>query len=82
MSAEVKNWKVKYNHADGRKGTVNVTTEIGKSGGFQYGNGKCGLLTVEDFSQGYDLRYCMAQDLHKVMLEDYFGKGLVEAIEI
>ena len=82
MATEVKQWEVEHNHRDGRSGTIKATTEIGKSGAFEYGNGKCGLLTVGDYEHGYDLRYCMADDLHMVMLEDYFGKGLVKATEI
>lgn len=79
---ETKKWSVEYSHDDGRSGTVKVTTEVGKSGAFQYGNGKSGALTVDGFTQGYDLRYCNRKDLHMVMLEDYFGKGLVKATEI
>lgn len=79
---ERKNWEVKYSHKDGRKGTVKVTTEIAESGAFKYGNGKCGMLTVERFSQSYDLRYCLEKDLHMVMLESFFGDGIVEAKEV
>ena len=82
MEKEIKKWSVEYSHEDGRSGVVAVTTEIGKSGAFQYGNGKYGVIKVEDFEQGYDLRYCTEKDLHKVMLDDYFGKGLVKATEI
>ena len=82
METETKRWKVAYAHEDGRSGVVEVETEVGKSGGFQYGNGKSGALIVGDFEQGYDLRYSTAKDLHRVMLDDYFGKGLVEATEI
>lgn len=81
MDNEIKKWKVEYNHEDGRSGTVVVSTEIQKSAGFQYGNGKAGALTIGSFIQGYDLRY-NSGDLHKVMLNDYFGKGLVKAEEI
>lgn len=77
-----KNWLVKYAHADGRKGTVKATTEIQKSAAFHYGNGKSGLLTVEGFEQGYDLRYCSDKDLHMTMLKEYFGDGLKEVAEI
>ena len=80
--AEKKSWKVEYSHRNGRKGTIDATTEISKSGAFDYGNGKAGLLTVGNFMQGYDLRYCRAKDLHMVMLEEYFGDGLVKATEI
>lgn len=82
MKPDKKNWIVKYSHKDGRKGTVQATTEIAKSGCFSYGNGKSGMLTVGDFEQAYDLRYNHEKDLHMVMLEDYFGSGLVEAKEI
>lgn len=77
-----KKWKIEYSHADGRSGCVEVTTEIGKSGAFQYGNGKSGALTVDGYTQTYDLRYCGCEDLHMVMIEDYFGNGLVKATEI
>lgn len=82
MNKEIKKWTVYYSHEDGRSGTVEVTTEVGKSGAFQYGNGKYGAITVGDFEQGYDLRYCTRKDLHRVMLEEYFGKGLMTATEI
>ena len=78
----MKQWKVKYHHNDGRSGVVSATTEVQKSGGFQYGNGKAGRLTVEGFEQIYDLRYCLENDLHMVMLKEYFGNGLVEATEL
>ena len=78
----MKTWKVKYAHNDGRKGTVNVTTELQKGAGFQYGNGTVGRLTVNDFNQIYDLRYCREKDLHMVMLKEYFGDGLVSATEL
>ena len=81
MGNEVKRWNVAYSHEDGRSGRVEVETEVGESGAFQYGNGKYGALMVGDFEQGYDLRYNNG-DLHRLMLEDYFGKGLVEAVEI
>lgn len=77
-----KKWEVEYSHDDGRAGTINVTTEIAKSGGFQYGNGKSGMLKVDNFTQYYDLRYNRDKDLHMVMLRDYFGNGLVRATEI
>lgn len=79
---ERKNWVVNYSHKDGRHGTVNVMTEIDESKAFNYGNNKCGLLTVGEFSQGYDLRYNHEKDLHMVMMRDYFGDGLVSAIEV
>lgn len=80
MNGEKKIWVVEYDHKDGRAGTVRVTTEVCKSGAFEYGNGKAGLLVTEGFKQGYDLRYCHG-DLHRVMLDNYFGKGLVSAKE-
>ena len=79
---ELKKWRVEYDHKDGRSGTIECTTEIGKSEEFDYGNGKWGLLTVGKFDQGYDLRYNTENDLHMVMLRDYFGRGLVKATEI
>lgn len=69
---DVKKWHVKYSHKDGRSGEIQATTEISE---------KSGLLTVGDFSQGYDLRYERG-DLHKIMLNDYFGAGLVTATEM
>ena len=81
MNKEVKKWRIEYSHKDGRSGTVEATTEIQQSGGFQYGNGKGGALKVDGQIWGYDLRYASG-DLHKVMLDEYFGDGLVEAKEI
>ncbi len=79
MVTEIKRWSIKYDHHDGRKGTVEAVTEIKKSAGFNYGNGKCGALTVDGCPfVGYDLRYCSG-NLHVVMLKEYFGEGLVEA---
>ena len=79
---DIKKWKVTYDHKDGRSGTVEVETEIQKAPGFQYGNGKSGAITVEGSDpRVYDLRY-ESGDLHKLMLDDYFGRGLVEAKEI
>lgn len=78
----MKTWKIEYDHKDGRKGTVIATTEIVKSDGFQYGNGKAGRLTVgSSTEQVYDLRYCTG-DLHRVMIDDYFGKGIVSVTEL
>ena len=79
---EKKRWLVAYSHKDGRKGTIEVTTEISQSDCFRYGNGKSGLLTVGDFMQGYDLRYNRENNLHMVMLRDYFGNGIVKVTEI
>lgn len=81
INEERKRWLVEYDHADGRKGTVEVVTEVAEYGGFQYGNGKAGRLTTENGTHyGYDLRYSHG-DLHKVMLDAYFGEGLVSATE-
>ena len=82
MGNGTKRWKVTYAHADGRSGVVECETEVQDSGCFQYGNGKAGGLTVGDFFQGYDLRYASGSDLHRVMLDEYFGRGLVKAEEI
>ena len=90
MNKEIKRWSIEYSNNRGRSGTVEVvevTTEIMKSGGFQYGNGKSGVLIEESagYPHGkayYDLRYNRENDLHMVMIEDYFGKGLVKATEI
>ena len=78
---ERKIWKVEYDHKDGRKGTVEVITEVDKYGGFQYGNCKAGTLIADGYPNGYDLRYCHG-DLHRIMLEQYFGAGLVSAEEV
>ena len=77
MKNEVKKWKVEYDHKDGRSGVVDVTTEIRDSAS-KYGNGKCGAIQINDGEQTvYDLRYNHG-DLHMVMIEDWFGKGLVK----
>lgn len=81
MATDVRRWNVEYDHKDGRKGTVGVVTEIKKSAGFDYGNGKCGILIVDGWMTSYDLRYC-AGNLHMAMIETYFGRGLVAATEI
>ncbi len=82
--SEVKKWEIQYSHSDGRTGVVEVTTEISKSGAFDYGNGKCGALSIDGYPDVYvyDLRYNTAKDLHMEMIKDYFGKGLVKASEI
>lgn len=82
MQKDTKRWSIEYSHKDGRSGTVNVTTEVGESGGFQYGNGKGGALIIDGYPYGYDLRYSRESDLHMAMIEDYFGSGLVKATEI
>jgi len=79
---ETKKWRIDYDHKDGRHGTMEVTTEIGDSTLFQYGNGKYGAIFCDDFEQGYDLRYCRSKDLHRVILDEFFGDGLVRATEI
>lgn len=82
MKEEIKKWLIAYDHKDGRSGTVEATTEIHKSGGFDYGNGKSGGLTIDGYTFGYDLRYCREKNLHMVMIREYFGKGLVKATEV
>lgn len=82
MVLETKKWNVKYSHIDGRSGEIEVVTEIAESGAFQYGNGKSGALIIDGYPNGYDLRYCNDKDLHMVMIRDYFGKGLVEAVAV
>lgn len=76
-----KTWNVSYDHKDGRKGTVKVITEVERVEGASYGNQKYGRLTVGASSTVYDLRYNKG-NLHMVMLKDYFGTGLVNAVEI
>lgn len=80
--SETKKWRIEYNHNDGRNGVIHATTEISKSGAFDYGNGKSGALIIDGYPNVYDLRYNTAKDLHMEMIKDYFGKGLVKAIEI
>lgn len=77
-----KKWNVEYDHKDGRKGTIEVRTEVEESNGFQYGNGKSGALFIGGSVHGYDLRYNKEKDLHMAMIKEYFGKGLVKATEI
>ena len=79
---ESKKWMVQYSHDDGRSGTVEAITEIEKMKEPYYGNGKYGALKIDGYVNGYDLRYNREKDLHLVMLEAYFGKGLVKATEI
>ena len=76
-----KKWLVTYDHKDGRAGTVEIETEVSDSKAFAYGNGKAGALWEAGQMFGYDLRYCNG-DLHRVMLEEYFGNGLVKAEEV
>lgn len=80
--SETKKWSIEYSHADGRRGTIKATTEISKSGCFDYGNGKSGALIIDGYPNVYDLRYNTAEDLHMEMIKDYFGKGLVKATEL
>ena len=82
MTKDIKKWKVKYDHKDGRSREVDVITKIFYSGAFDYGNQTGGELIVNGAVQGYDLRYSKERDLHRTMLEDYFGNGLAEAREI
>ena len=79
---DIRQWSIEYSHDDGRSGTVNATTEIIKAGGFQYGNGKSGVLSIDGYDNVYDLRYCREKDLHLAMIKEYFGNGLVKATEI
>lgn len=82
MESEVKRYEVEYDHEDGRKGTIIVTTEVQDSGATKYGNGKGGRLTPQGCEGfGYDLRYAHG-DLHMVMIRNYFGDGLVSATEL
>lgn len=82
MTKETKRWKVEFDYKDGRKGTVEFITEVGESDGFRYGNGKYGALIDGNFEQANDLRYVPANDLHRVILNEYFGDGLVKAEEL
>lgn len=81
MKEEIRTWMVEYDHKDGRSGKVTARTEVTKGGGFQYGNGKAGCLKVGDYTRVYDLRYNKG-DLHRVMIDDYFGSGLVAVTEM
>ena len=78
---EQKKWNVVYADHDGSAKLTEATTEISESGSFEYGNGKSGLLTVGDFVQAYDLRYCVS-DGHMAMLKNHFGKALIEVVEL
>lgn len=82
MIIETKNWEIEYSHDDGRAGTVRARTEISKSEEYTYGNKKYGALRINGEPVIYDLRYNRAKDLHLVMLQEYFGNGLVRAIEV
>lgn len=77
----IKTWVVEYDHKDVRHGQVKVETEVTDSRANRYGNGKCGCLTVGGETTVYDLRYTKGEDLHKVMIEQFFGSGLVKATE-
>ena len=81
MENGTKKWQVTFDHKDGRNGQVEVTTIVTDSPAFQYGNGKAGVLKEGSSRQPYDLRYASG-NLHRVMIEDYFGAGLIEAVEI
>lgn len=81
MTSEIRNWTIEYDHRDGRSGAVEVKTEIEEAAAFHYGNRKMGVLTVEGQPHIYDLRYSEAEDLHREMLEAFFGDGLTNAIE-
>ena len=80
--SEAKRWRVEYRRFDGVSGVMEVETELTTSGCYEYGNGKAGALIVGGYPWVYDLRYNSRPDLHMVMIEDYFGKGLVKATEI
>ena len=82
MIKAIKKWKVKYDHKDGRSGEVDVITKIFYSRAFDYGNQKGGELIINGVMQSYDLRYNKESDLHMVMIQDYFGNGLVEVKEV
>ena len=82
MMSETRKWSVEYSHSDGRAGVIEVTTEVSKSEAFAYGNGKSGALIIGEYPNVYDLRYNSAKDLHIEMIKDYFGNGLVKAVEI
>lgn len=77
---EVKRWVVTFDHMDGRKGTVEVVTEMYDSKAFQYGNMKSGKIIVGDGERYYDFRYIKGNP-HMIMIEDFFGKGLVTVVE-
>ena len=64
-----------------------IRTEVGKSGAFEYGNGKAGAIFFAQDNpkfgykagkliEGYDLRYCPEKDLHIAMLKEYWGRNL------
>lgn len=77
---QTKRWVIEYDHKDGRAGTVEATTDIVKVEG-QYGNGKSGSLSINGYDNLFDLRYCTEDDLHMAMINQYFGNGLVKAVE-
>ena len=82
MKNGTKKWKVVYSHDDGRSGTVEAVTELQKDESIMYGNKTYGSLSVNNERVNvYDLRYSRG-DLHRIMLEEYFGQGLVEATEL
>lgn len=83
MNEETKKWKIQYDYHDGRKGTDIVTTIITKSKSFNYGNGLCGILVIDDFNWSYDLRYMIPGDLHRAMINELFGsRNLVDVSEV
>lgn len=83
MNEETKKWKIQFDHHDGRAGIVYATTTISKSKSFNYGNGLCGILVIDDFNWSYDLRYMIPGDLHRAMINDLFGtRNLVDVSEV
>lgn len=79
---DIRKWVVRSgNCRDYVVNKFDVTTVVEDSAGFQYGNGKCGVLTLEGYTYSYDLRYCKG-DLHMAMIEMYFGKNLVDAVDV
>lgn len=75
-----KKWVVEYDHKDGRKGKANAITTLCKVDD-TYGNQTYGHFETEHYATNYDLRYCRESDLHRVMLESYFGDGIVNVFE-
>ena len=82
VEKDIRKWVVRSgNCKDYVVNSFDVTTMVEDSAGFQYGNGKCGVLTLEGYTYSYDLRYCKG-DLHMAMIEMYFGKNLVDAVDV
>lgn len=82
VEKDIRKWVVRSgNCKDYVVNSFDVTTIVEDSEGFQYGNGKCGVLTLEGYTYSYDMRYCKG-DLHMAMIEMYFGKNLVDAVDV